>query len=222
MKKKENFILIAVIAISVPLIFVAGCATGESTCKPGYDFSKINKVAVIDIAGDIQGDTAKNQIADYFGMELMKKGYSPIERSQVQSLLKEQSFQGLGLTSPSTAAQAGRILNVPIVLIANVDYGEQMSMTAKMIDVETGSIVWMGSGSGRTGKGLNTVLGATLGALGGGSVAGHDWNDRAVGAAVGGILGGVAGEALTPQQAVQAQKIIKKICVSLPSKFGIR
>lgn len=220
MKKKKNIVLIVAIAISLPLLFVGGCATGESYVKPGSDLSKIDKVAVVNVEGDIKGDTAKNKIADYFAMELIKKGFTPVERAQVQSLLKEQEFQREGVwTNSETAAQAGRILNVPAVLVANIDYGEDMTMTAKLLDVQDGSMLWIGSGSGKTGRGLTTIAAATLGALGGAGVAGHDTSDKTVGAVVGGVLGGVAGEALTPQQATQAQKIIKKMCATLPARF---
>ena len=221
MKKKKNILPIVAIAISLPLLFVGGCATGESYAMTGYNFPQIDKVAIADIFGDIRGDTAKNQISDYFGMELLKKGYPLIERSQVQSVFKEQAFQQEGIwTNPENAAQAGRILNVPAVLVANIDYGEQISMTAKLINVEDGSVLWIGSGSGRTGRGLLTILGVTTGAVGGGAVAGKDKSDKVAGAIVGGVLGGVAGEALTPQQAEIAQKTIKKMCESLPYRLG--
>jgi len=217
--KKIDFVLVLAMVVSLPFIFVGGCASGESTFRAGYDFSKLEKVAVVEVVGDIRGDTAKNQISDYFAMELMKKGYTPVERAQVQSLMKEQKFQQEGIwTNSETAAQAGRILNVPAVLVANIDYGQDMTMTAKLLDVQDGSMLWIGSGSGKTGKGLMTILGATGGAVGGGAVAGKDRSDKVAGAVVGGVLGGVAGAALTPQQAEQAQKIIKKMCGTLPSR----
>ena len=223
MKKRMTFVVIVAIAISFPFVFAGGCSSsGESYSIPGYDFSKIDKVAVIDVVGDINGDTAKNEICDYFSMELMKKGFTPVERNQVMSLMKEQSFQAMDTTSAMGAAQAGRILNVPVVMIANVQYGEQISMTAKLIDVEDGSMLWIGSGAGKTGKGLSTLAGIVTGAVVGGTVAGDDDTDKAIGAIAGGVLGGVAGEALTPQQSQQAQRVIKKMCETLPNRVGLQ
>ena len=220
MEKKKTFVVIAAIAMSLPLLFVGGCATGESYVNPGADLSHIDKVAVVDVVGDIKGDTAKNQIADYFAMELIKKGFTPVERAQVQSLLKEQSFQAMDVTSNQGAAQTGQILNASTIMVVNVDYGEQISMTAKMLDVQDGSMLWIGSGSGKTGRGLMAIAGAVTGALSGAGVAGRDTSDKTAGAIVGGVLGGVAGEALTPQQAQQAQKIIKKMCQTLPYRIA--
>lgn len=203
------------------LVF-GGCASGkgESVVRSGYDFTRVDKVAIIEVTGAVRGNAVKNQIGDFFGMELLRKGYTPVERAQVQALLQEHEFQASDITSNEGAARAGRILNVPAVLLVNIPtYKEEMNMTAKMIDVEDGSILWIGSGSGRTGKTLATILGAAGGAAGGAAVAGGDTSDKVLGGVIGGVLGGVAGRALSPQQAVQVQKIIKKVCKDLPPRM---
>ena len=198
---------------------VGGCATGESYVKAGFDFSKLDKVAIIEVSGAVRGDGAKNQIGDFFAMELLRKGYTPVERAQVQALLAEQEFQATDVTSTEGAARAGRILNVPTVLVVNIpNFGEEISMTAKMINVEDGSILWMGSGLGRTGRTLSTIAGAAAGAAAGVAASGDD--NKTLGGIAGGVLGGIAGRALSPQKAKQAQKIIKKMCESLPSRLA--
>ncbi|MBM3299011.1 MAG: hypothetical protein FJY85_03555, partial [Deltaproteobacteria bacterium] len=164
--------LVALELVATAAILFGGCASGESVGQLNIDVSKINEVAVVDVIGKIEGETAKNQIADYFGMELLRRGYTPVERTQIQSILKEQQFQTLDVTSATDAVKAGRVLNVSAVVVINVDYGEQMSMTAKMINVEKGTMLWIGSGSGRTGKGLLTIAGAVLGAGTGVAVSG--------------------------------------------------
>jgi len=214
--------IVSVCALVVAVMLIGGCSSGESYVKAGYDFTSLNKIAVVDVQGDISGEPAKNQIADFFGMELLKKGFEPVERAQVQTVLKEQKFQTSGLTSQEGAAKAGRILNVPAVLVVNIpNFGEQMSMTAKMIDVETAGVLWMGSGSGKTQKTLSTIFGAAAGAgagaAAGAAVGGKD--STVIGGVAGGVLGGVAGHELSPQKAEKAQQIIKKICKGLPDKL---
>ena len=177
----------------------------------------MEKVAVVDVLGGVNSEVAKNQISDFFVMELLKKGYAPIERAQVQVLLAEQDFQATDVTSAEGVARAGRILNVPVIAIINLpSFGEEISMTAKMVNVEDGSILWMGSGTGRTGRGLGTIVGVTAGAVAGATVAGE--GNEAVGAIAGGVLGGAAGHALSPQKAAKAQEIMEKICKSLPQR----
>ncbi|UCE98950.1 MAG: hypothetical protein JSV82_07145 [Planctomycetota bacterium] len=206
-----------VCALIAAALLMTGCPSGKGYFRADYDFTKVDKIAVVDVIGDVRGESAKNQISDFFVMELLKRGFAPVERAQVQVLLKEQQFQATDVTTAEGAAQAGKILNVPAVLFVNIpNFGDEMSLTAKMVDVEDGSILWMGSGTGKTGRMLSTVAGAAAGAGAGAAVVGED--DRAVGAIAGGVLGGVAGHALSPQKAAQAQQVIEKVCKSLPSR----
>lgn len=211
--------------ILLAALFVSGCATGkgESYVRAGFDFGQLNKVAIVEVSGAVAGDAAKNQIGDFLAMELLKRGYTVVERAKVQALLKEQEFQASDITTDEGAAKAGKVLNVPaVVLISIPTYKEEMNMTAKMIDVEDGSILWLGSGFGSTGKTFSTILGAAAGAAAGAVVAGGDSSDRVVGGVIGGVLGGVAGQALSPQQAEQVQKLIKKVCADMPYRFVMR
>ena len=206
------------------VVVAGGCASqkGESYARAGFDFTTLDKVAILDVSGSVRGDAAKNQIGDFFSMELIKRGYTPVERAEVQKLLKEQEFQASDITSDAGAVEAGEILNVPAVLLVNIPtYKEEMNMTAKIINVEDGGILWVGSASGSTGKTLSTILGVAAGAAAGVAVAGGDSSDRVAGGVIGGVLGGVAGHALSPQQAEQVQKLIKKLCEEMPARVGI-
>jgi len=207
-----GFVLVAVMSLSF-----LGCTTAESYSRKGYDFYQIEKVAVVDVIGPVGSEAAKNQIADFFVMELLKKGYSPIERSQVQILLNEQKFQASDVTSNEGIAQAGEILNVPVVLFINVPkFKEEITLSAKMVNVQDGSILWMGTATGTTGKTLNTILGAAGGAIVGAAVSNND--NRVIGAIGGGVVGGAAGQLLSPQVEQKVRELAKKICESLPNR----
>ena len=215
---------VCIISVLAACMF-AGCASerGESVIMPGFDFSSISKVAVLDPSGDIYGETVKNQVATFFEMELMSKGYRCIARTEIKKLLDEQDFQASDVTSEADAAKIGKILNVPVVMLVNIPkYDSKMTVTAKMVQVETGDILWIGEGSGSTGKGLATVAGAVLGAAAGAVVAGGDSSDRVVGGVIGGVVGGVAGNALSPEQEEQFRKVIKKkVCKDLPPRVAL-
>lgn len=208
--------LLVVLTCTV-MVSLLGCSTAESYYQKGYDFSQVEKVAVVDVIGPVGGEAAKNQIADFFVMELLKKGYKPIERSQVQILLNEQKFQASDITSQTSVARAGEILNVPVVLFVNIPkFKESFSLTAKMVDVENGSILWMGSGEGTTGKTLGTIAGAAAGVVVGVATTGRD--DRVLGGIAGGVLGGAAGNLLTPNQEKAVRNVTEKICKTLPER----
>jgi len=204
-------------------VTVAGCASshGESYAAAGYNFANLDKVAIVEVTGRVYGDAAKNQISNMFVMELMKKGYTVVERSQVKAILKEQEFQASDLASEQGAAKAGQILNVPAVMLIDIPKytEEKMSMSAKMIDVQTAAILWIGSGDGSTGKTAATIVGAIGGAALGAAVGGHDTGDRVIGGVIGGVVGGVAGNMLSPDQAKQVRKVVAKVAESLPPRI---
>jgi hypothetical protein len=206
----------AVLTLSLLVVVAAGCSSSEGFARAGYDFSKVEKVAVISVEGRVSGASAKNQIGDFFHLELLKKGYAPVERAEVQKILEEHKFQTSGLTSNEDAARAGKILNVPAVLIINVpEFDDKIALSAKMVDVENGSILWLATGEGKVNELLNTIGGAAAGAAVGMAVSGKD--DRAIGGIAGAAIGGVAANQLTPQKEAKAREIIGRMCTSLPS-----
>jgi hypothetical protein len=205
---------------------VAGCGSekGESVTSLSFDAGKYEKVAIVDVSGAVYGEGVKGQISDLFAFELVRKGYTVVERANIKKLVDEQKFQSSDLASDQGAAQAGKMLNVPAVILVSIPKyeGEKISMTAKMIDVEQASIIWIGNGTAKTNKTLGTVLGAAAGAVVGGVVAGGDRGDRTIGAVAGGILGGVAGNALSPEQEEELGKVIKVVCKDLPSRVAAK
>jgi len=210
---------VACLSLLTVSLFVAGCASseGESYALAGYDFGRLDKIAIVEVTGRVYGDAVKNQISNMYMMELMKRGYGVVERTEVQAVLKEQEFQASDITSDQGAAKAGQILNVPAVMLVSIPkYKEKMEMSAKMVEVETGTVLWIGNGSGSTGKTLSTIVGAAAGAAIGATVAGGDSSDRVVGGVIGGVAGGVAGNVLSPDQVKQVRKVVTDTCEDLP------
>ena len=206
----------AAILLTTIVLLAAGCASGRSYVRQDYDFQGARSVAVVKVTGEVRSEAGRAQLMDFFNMELLKKGFSPIERSQIQEVLAEQEFQRGDATRPENAAEVGRILNVDSVVILNVpQFDETISMTAKMVDVEDGSLIWMAEGSGSTGRTLATITGGLIGA-GAGVWAGGDSTGRTVGGIAGGVLGGLAGRTLSPQEASTARNIISDMCAELP------
>ena len=210
---------IVVYMLVIAILFAGGCSSGrgQSFSRVGYNFSTIDKVAIVAVEGTLRSEPAKNQIADLFAMELLKKGYAPKERANVAALLREQGFQASELITEAGAAEAGKILNVPAVLIINVPlFGDEIFISAKMVDIEDSSILWLGSGTGKTGGffGLGSLWGA------GADVSSEE--DELFGGIgiAGGVLGGAEDLPLSPQEVERAQRIIRRMCSTLPSRLS--
>jgi len=210
---------IVVYMLVIAILFAGGCFSGrgQSFSRVGYNFSTIDKVAIVAVEGTLRSEPAKNQIADLFAMELLKKGYAPKERASVAALLMDQGFQASELITEAGAAEAGKILNVPAVLIINVPlFGDEIFISAKMVDIEDSSILWLGSGTGKTGGffGLESLWGA------GADVSSEE--DELFGGIgiAGGVLGGAEDLPLSPQEVERAQRIIRRMCSTLPSRLS--
>jgi len=185
---------ITAVALLTTLMLVGGCASKESYVKTGFDFSTLDRIAVVNVQGDLKTDAAKNQIADLFEAELIKKGYTLMERTRAQTLFREPQSQALDLAAPRDAARAGLILNVPAVLAIDIpELAEEMTITAKMIDAETGGILWMADDSGGIGAKLAAIV------------------------RLGPAMPDQTSQGLSPQKASQAKTIIKKMCKTLPA-----
>jgi len=209
---------IVVHILVIAILFAGGCSSGrgQSFSRVGYNFNTVDKVAIVAVEGAVRSEQAKNQIADLFAMELLKKGYAPKERATVAALLREQGFQPSELTTKAGATEAGKILNVPAVLVIDIPhFGDEIFISAKMVDIEDSSILWLGSGTGKTGGFLD------FGSLWGGGAAVSSEEELFGGI---GITGGVLGEAedlpLSPQEIEQAQRVIRRMCSTLPSRLS--
>lgn len=201
MKIIVNIMLIAI-------LFIGGCGSGraESHSRAGYNFSMLDSVAVVAVEGALQSQAAKNQVAEYFEMELLKKGYAPKEWSNIAAALEEEEVRAADLGTEAGLAQAAEIINVPAILIVNIPhFGDEIFITAKMVDVADGSVLWIGSGTSKTGGWLS---------LGSGAGRSRE-NDL-----FGGVMGGaVSANALSPKEAEQVQRLIRRMCNTLPSRL---
>jgi len=198
----------------IAILFIGGCASGraESHSRAGYNFSMLDSVAVVAVEGALQSQAAKDQIAEYFEMELLKKGYAPKEWANVSAALKEQEVQASDLNTEAGVAEAAEIINVPAILIVNIPhFGNEIFITAKMVDVTDGSVLWIGSGTSKTGGWLS---------LGSGWGSGAREENELFGGVQGGVMGGgVTAYALSPKEAEQAHRLIRRMCNTLPSRL---
>ncbi|MFV8836040.1 CsgG/HfaB family protein [Aquisalimonas sp.] len=202
-------------------LFLAGCATTDVSGQhdQNYDFASVERVAVVAVEGADGSEAAQNQVAGMFNESLLRKGYSPVERSQIREVMDEQDFQHSDATTTSGAAELGRILNVDTAIVVNVpQYGDSMSMSAQMIDVDNGAVVWSASGSAASREGLSRRFGQLLGGASG-AVAGREV-DGTMGAVIGGasgaVAGDMAGEAMTPEQQEQAAELVVELSDNMP------
>ena len=166
---------------------------------------------MVAVEGAIQSDAAKNQIAEYFEMELLKKGYAPKEWSNVAAALKDEEIQASDLDTEEGLAQAGEIINVPAILIVNIPhFGDEIFINAKMVDVADGSVLWIGSGT--------TSMRGMLD-FGSGWSSRRSQESELFGGVTGGVMGNLPAQGLSPQEADKVHRLIRRMCRTLPSRL---
>ncbi len=216
MKTISMYALVTTVLLGI----IIGCSSGggESSFRVGYDFDALDKVAIVAVEGSVKSDQARDQIADIFALELLRKGYAPVGRAQVKALLKERELESADLTTVEAATETGLILDVPVVLVVDIPhFGKETSMTAKMINVEDGSILWMGRGSAET-KGILAAIFGWFKLEEVDAGAGIGGQDELLSGVAGDILGGPVSGVLSPQEVKKTQEIIETMCKSLPAR----
>lgn len=168
-KKRQQTVCLA---ISV-FLFLSGCAP-RAAIRKDYDFRKIRQVAVLSFDSSqvsfLPALDPGNAIADEFVFQLIERGITVVERSRLSGILREQELAKSGLLDADTVKQIGRLLGVDALITGTVtkyvpdrkerfyikdEQGDmheeifvvdaEVAISARMIDVETGIIVWAGA-----------------------------------------------------------------------------
>ncbi len=150
------------LALAVALAFA-----GLTTVARAADSSK-PRIAVLEFKNKAENQWWYNSggaaAQDVFVTELVKSGkFRVVEREQLAQLMQEKNLSLSGDIDPSTAVQAGKLLGVKYFLVGAVtEYGAQetgahgaygvgfsgskktftAAMNARIIDTDTGEIVW--------------------------------------------------------------------------------
>jgi len=107
-------------------------------------FAKEDKMrlAVLDFQPNDVSKYASKAVSDIIGTEMAKKNdLTMVERSQIGAILNEQGFQNTGCTDNSCAVEVGKLLSCSKILIGSLSkLGKVYTITAKLVDVEKGSV----------------------------------------------------------------------------------
>jgi hypothetical protein len=101
------------------------------------------------------------QIEDIFIKESISKGYRVVSRSDIEPLLQEMGFQKHSGLTDKDAAELGRMLNVPAVVIVAItrDERDASALGVRLISVEEAEVLWANAGGKpRVGYSPNTWL----------------------------------------------------------------
>jgi len=120
----------------VALLFVL------SAIVPGFAASSKLNIVVSEFIGKGVPQEEASIVSEFIRVELNKvRLFNIIERSQIETILKEQKMQYSGVTTEQDAVQMGKLVNCQKVIIGNVMAIQgSYYVTAKVVNVETGEI----------------------------------------------------------------------------------
>ena len=163
-------------AVLILSLCLSGCSMfdlEEYNASVGADNLEIKRVAVIDFAFELpekgkidrgrirRPQNAGSLMADIFAEHLLGVGlYQIVEREHVKFLMRQHDVMPSQLYASPDWSKFRNALNVDGVVLGSVlDYGEWRSMfnwggvaafTARLVDIETGAVVWSVSANRNT------------------------------------------------------------------------
>lgn len=150
------------------IISIYGCATSEEFLRPDTDFKKYRRIAVLPLVDYPNVPGSGIQVADILSMKLLGSNLIILDRTQTSQILNEQKIGMSGIIDGNTTIEVGKILGVQALLTGSInEYGtttvdiqvveggapapmdiSAVGITLKLIDCETGQIIWAGFARG--------------------------------------------------------------------------
>ncbi len=139
------------------LVLLAGCASRgsvESFNRADAGFAHIQAVAVL----PFEGSDAAPRVREFAMTQVLAQGlFDVIDKGRVDSFLAQEAIApGTPLDAP-TLRRLGQVINVQAFMLGSVEQGSdargsavypEISMTLRLIDAETGVLLWQASGRG--------------------------------------------------------------------------
>ena len=110
-----------------------------------------SKIAVVDFT-DLKGNVTElgRFLAEEFSVALLEssQGFEVVDRTHLQSILKEHKLSETGLIDPQTARKLGQFAGVDALVTGSITpLGESFRLAVKVLDVETAKMITATSGN---------------------------------------------------------------------------
>lgn len=103
------------------LAMLNGCASLKTTVQPSWQAHKSHRVAVLPFKGDFMFG---ENLSDFLVTELVDRGFTVIERSELGKVIQEHGLQYTGAVDPQTLTRSGQLAGVDFIIIGSVSTRE--------------------------------------------------------------------------------------------------
>jgi TolB-like protein len=155
--KKTAVLLI--IFILLPLLGCAGKNVVESFQRPEFDMTYIQKVAVLPFENESGNTLVAARCRQMTITQVLASGlFDVVDKMQVDSLLRDQAIPPGTPIDAGTLRRLAQLLGVQGFIVGSLDEAFEsqkgasvfleISLTMRLIDSESGLVVWQASGRG--------------------------------------------------------------------------
>lgn len=127
------------------LLALGGCSARHSAVSSTYNFSQLKRIAV---AGFDNSGTQLSGVEDMVTRALLEKGFSIVERSELDRLIKEQKIGAQGYLSADTARDLGKILGVDGFMLGKISSYTPEKQDVVMIEASSTRMTVSSGGAG--------------------------------------------------------------------------
>ena len=96
---------------------LCGCSARHSAISSTYDFSRLRRIAV---TGFSESSLPLSGAEDMVTRALLEKGFSVVERAELDKIVKEQKISAQGYLSADTARELGKLMGVDGFLMGRI------------------------------------------------------------------------------------------------------
>ena len=168
----RNLLLILAV-IALPLV---GCSTlgssPESYVRENVDFSFVQRIAVLPFQNNSEDDYAPARTRNITITHVLTRGlFDVVEKDLVDSALRDEVITPGAEIDPLTLKRLGSRLQVQAFLLGTVDLAgsskigaasaPQLGVTLRLIEAESGMVLWQASGYKSAASLSNRLLGIT-------------------------------------------------------------
>jgi len=145
------------IALAGMLLFLTGCGSGSITksfLRKNASLGHIQAVAVLPFEG---GGNAP-RIREFTMTQILASGlFDVVDKGRVDNLLQQEGIAGAAPLDAATIRRLGQRLKVQAFILGSVNQESQaqgsasfpeVTMTLRLVDCETGALLWQASGRG--------------------------------------------------------------------------
>jgi len=129
------------------------------------EFSKYKRLAVLPFTDAPDVEQSGIIVQGVAVQKFSQFGFDVVERSRLDDIISEQQFSNTGYADQSSSVEIGKLLGVQAIVVGEVSLFSStrqvvdgvarmesfVSLTMRVVDVETGSVVFSGSGNTKRG-----------------------------------------------------------------------